>query len=206
MGKEIDIDTIDTEKAVIAVPVKKKRKSSTRKKILNSIISKIDVEVIKNEPIQFGCKCNINEKDDGESLTVTSLLVDGGTKVSSSNDNNQQNSDDKNNSIGNLVKNNGIDENLKNIEKPINQSNNDEPKLVQNDDLVESRARNTLVNATILATEVLVSMLTEQTATNSLKVDCAKEILNRVYGKTFVDGNSSGEKFSMAEDLLKYCE
>ncbi|MEG1520476.1 MAG: hypothetical protein RR458_05760 [Clostridia bacterium] len=71
--------------------------------------------------------------------------------------------------------------------------------------LTKETAVKELEKGVAVAVRVLVEMMTDETATNALKVDCAKEILNRIYGKTFENTNEACE-IGISEDLKSYCE
>ena len=214
MIKNTMIEQFELKDDVVSTSVKVKRKPSRSTK--KTVISENAIEVIKEDITTISCKCNNNEIECDENLTVTSLYVDNGIIENSHINKIQQYSDDKNKSVMSLVKNNSKDCIIEKSddEDYVDEFKMENPKLLDEelksettkDENLENIAKETLLRATVKATEVLVSMLTDETATNSLKVDCAKEILNRVYGKTFVDVNQSTEKFSMSEDLLKYCE
>ena len=207
INSEVEISNIKINDVEL-VQVKKKTRTTPARKKQKTVIREKEIEVIKKETTNSGCNVNINETLGGENLTVTSLSVESGIIENSNIEKNQQDSDHENNFISNLVKNNLPFENSGPTADNLLSTFDQIELNVDKHDLknFENRARKTLVNASVLATEVLVSMMTEDSATNSLKVDCAKEILNRVYGKTFTDGSSSSEKFSMSDDLLKYCE
>lgn len=62
-----------------------------------------------------------------------------------------------------------------------------------------------LEKGVLIAVRVLVEMMSDETATNALKVDCAKEILTRLYGKTFEKTNDACE-IEISQELREYCE
>lgn len=74
-----------------------------------------------------------------------------------------------------------------------------------NFDYIKEEVVATLNKGALEAVKVLVEMLIDETATNSLKVDCAKEILNRVYGKTLERTNEACE-IELSKQLKEYCE
>lgn len=75
------------------------------------------------------------------------------------------------------------------------------------EDMVEEMkdsAKDILTNNASLAARTLVMMMTDEKSTNSLKVDCAKEILTRIYGRTFTEEMGERE-ISLPKEFENFC-
>jgi hypothetical protein len=71
---------------------------------------------------------------------------------------------------------------------------------------LEAEMRDTLRQATPAAARLLVESLFNESLSGSLRVDCAKEILNRVYGKQILTEEGQEVSFVMEEALQNYAE
>ena len=57
-----------------------------------------------------------------------------------------------------------------------------------------------------IAAEIIVEMMTNEGSSNSLKVDCAKEILNRLHGKTFEEISVLDLSAMIPDDVRDFCD
>lgn len=67
-------------------------------------------------------------------------------------------------------------------------------------------ARKIFEDAEASAATVIVEMMKSDGSSNSLKVDCAKEILTRLHGKTFEDEDTVDLSALLPFDLKDYCD
>ncbi len=101
-----------------------------------------------------------------------------------------------------------VELNLKEKEdKVLNLKENDEKVLKQKGKRKKREPYDILKGGANEACQILIDMLSNDQATNALKVDCAKEILNRVFGKTFSSKEEEQTQvLSIAEELKKFME
>lgn len=57
-----------------------------------------------------------------------------------------------------------------------------------------------------MAAEIIVEMMTNEGSSNSLKVDCAKEILTRLHGKTFEEIAVLDLSAMIPDDVRDFCD
>lgn len=69
----------------------------------------------------------------------------------------------------------------------------------------ENLAKKVLIESASLAAKTLVLMMSDENSSNSLKVDCAKEILTRLYGRTFAEGESEKTEITLPKEFDKFC-
>lgn len=67
-------------------------------------------------------------------------------------------------------------------------------------------AREVFAENEVLAATVIVEMMTSDSSSNSLKVDCAKEVLTRLHGKTFEEVTATDFCSIIPSDLLEFCD
>ena len=67
-------------------------------------------------------------------------------------------------------------------------------------------AREVFAENEVLAATVIVEMMMSESSSNSLKVDCAKEVLTRLHGKTFEEVTAADFCSIIPSDLLEFCD
>lgn len=70
----------------------------------------------------------------------------------------------------------------------------------------EEQTRKILLSGSAQAAKVIVDILSDETTSKSMKLDCAKEILTRLYGRTFDDSVNDLMYLPISEELSKYTE
>lgn len=81
-----------------------------------------------------------------------------------------------------------------------------EGNLLTAQTFIGKTARKIFEEAEALAATVIVEMMKSDGSSNSLKVDCAKEILTRLHGKTFEDDDTVDLSALLPFDLKDYCD
>ena len=67
-------------------------------------------------------------------------------------------------------------------------------------------AREVFAENEVLAATVIVEMMMSESSSNSLKVDCAKEVLTRLHGKAFEEVTAADFCSIIPSDLLEFCD